>query len=202
MLVEHWLLETHEIYHQARAIYISKVKWNEIEWSERVNLVSYTLEHGLKKHLVSMTAVIVREGGRAGEKQQTIENMDSEKWDNAQEIVRFFIEHSKKPDITVTITIVYSRFDSKSSSGPAKKFESLESASAPSLLKDVEVVSTQASKQKGVVRTESRRTVLEAARDRSMTLDELLTAQKCTVQGCRQGPYCLDLANTHYNISR
>lgn len=35
-----------------------------------------------------------------------------------------------------------------------------------------------------------------------MTLDESLTAQKCTLQGCRQGPYCMDLANTHHNISR
>lgn len=35
-----------------------------------------------------------------------------------------------------------------------------------------------------------------------MTLDKLLTAQKCTVQKCRQGQYCLDVANTHHNISR
>lgn len=33
-------------------------------------------------------------------------------------------------------------------------------------------------------------------------MDKLLTAQKYTIQKCRQGQYCLDVANTHYNISR
>uniref|UniRef100_UPI0035CB1532 hypothetical protein n=1 Tax=uncultured Nostoc sp. TaxID=340711 RepID=UPI0035CB1532 len=71
-----------------------------------------------------------------------------------------------------------------------------------SLPKDSEVVGVQTSKQKGVARTEPQRMALEVARDKSTTLDELLPAQKCTVQGCRQGPYCLDLANTHHIISR
>lgn len=88
MLVEHWFFEAHEIYHQARAVYIGELKWDEIEWSGKVNLVSYTLEYGLKKHLISMKARIFGEGGRGVKRQQTVYKMDNEKRDNVQEIVQ------------------------------------------------------------------------------------------------------------------
>lgn len=52
-----------------------------------------------------MKATIVGEGGRDGKKQQTVDTMVNEKWDNVQEIVWFFIEHSKKPDVTIKIGI-------------------------------------------------------------------------------------------------
>lgn len=90
--------------------------------------------------------------------------------------MRFFIEHSKKPNITVTMTFVYLRFDSKPGSSLAKKFESLVSKPTFSFSKDIEVVPIQTSKQKRVVHTEPRQTILKAAEDMSMILDKLLTA--------------------------
>lgn len=55
-----------------------------------------------------------------GKKKQTIDKMDNGKWDNVQEIVRFF-QLSTAKSVTVTISIVPSRYDPKSDSGSANK---------------------------------------------------------------------------------
>lgn len=89
---------------------IGKISWHKIENSEHIKLVSYAMDNGFKKNHISTKAFIVGDGGRTARKQHHFEKLDSTSdWDNLQDIVRFFYEQSKKPDITVNVTTTYSR---------------------------------------------------------------------------------------------
>ena len=186
LLVEHWIFDTYSLYDSARAVSIGEIGWHEIEKSGHIKLVSYAMDNGFKRNHISTKAVVVGDGNRTARKQHHFEKLETiSDWENLQDIVRFFYEQSKKPDITVTVTTVYSR----RADGPLINI----------MGSDIPQGETDKKKE---VRIETRQRKLEVARDRSMTLDKILRAHKCGVQGCKSGPYCLAIGNMHCNMSR
>lgn len=64
------------------------------------------------KDIISLStkAVVVGDGGRSAKKQQLFEYLDCTlHWDNLQDIVRFYVMNSKKPDVIITVSTFYSR---------------------------------------------------------------------------------------------